>query len=340
MCIKKIISLIFFTTLSFFGFSQSSLYISAGANVLVSGGTTLSVDSFSLKPVAAYTITGANTITRDTLTVPASPTTYIKRVYHFLSNLPAFTGDITFYYQDAELNGLNENLLNLNLYNGSSWTLYAPSARDNVNNFVTTTGLTNVVFNQATFAQVTLLPITLINVRAYRKNTGVQVEWRSEQEVNIDSYDVERSQTGVQFSSVGNIAGRNNTGGSVNYSLFDPAPENGLNYYRIKIIGQSGEIKYSLVVKVNIGKATGGISIYPNPVTGNSVGLQMNNMSAGIYRVSLTNTTGQRLVSKTISHRGGSTAEIFELPGSLSQGIYQLSVTGDGTYITEQVIKK
>lgn len=322
------------------GFSQSSLYISAGASVVVTGGTAFSVDSFSLKPVGAFSITSANSVTRDGVTVPASPTTYINRVYHFLSNLPAFTGDVTFYYRDAELNGLNENLLNLNLYNGTSWTLYPATTRDNVNNFVTTAGLTNVVFNEATLAQVTLVPVTLTNVRAYQKKAGVQVEWRSEQEVNIDSYEAERSQTGIQFTSVGKITAGNNTGGSINYSLFDPAPERGLNYYRIKIIGQSGEIKYSLAVKVNIGKATGGISIYPNPVTYNSVGLQINNMPAGIYIVSLTNTMGQRLAAKTITHSGGSATEILELPKALTQGIYQLSVTGSGMHITEQVIKR
>ena len=338
--IKKILISVFFSAISVPGFSQSSLYISAGTNVVVSGGTALVVDGFSLKPTADYTITGLNSATRDAVTVPASPTPYINRVYRFLSNLPSFSGDITFNYLDAELNGLSENLLNLNLYNGSSWTLYAPSARDNVNNFVTTTGLTNIVFNQATLAQIALVPVTITNVKAYQKNAGVQVEWRSEQEVNIDSYDAERSQTGVQFTSIGKITARNNTGGGVNYSLFDPSPESGLNYYRIKIIGQSGEIKYSLVVKVNIGKATGGISIYPNPVIGNSVGLQMNNMPAGIYIVSLTNTMGQRLAAKTISHSGGSAAEILELPKALTQGIYQLSVRGGGMYITEQVIKR
>ena len=338
--IKLIIFNLFFLTLTGQVFSQSSLYISTGANVVVSGGTALVVDGFSLKPTANYTITGLNSVTRDAVTVPASPTTYIQRVYHFLSNLPAFTGEITHYYLDAELNGLNENMLNLNLYNGTSWTLYAPSARDNVNNFITTTGLTNVVFNQATLAQVQLVPITLTNLRAYQKNFGVQVEWRSEQEVNIDSYEAERSQTGVEFKSIGKIAVKTNTGGNANYMLFDPTPESGINYYRIKIIGQSGEVKYSAVMKVNIGKANAGISIYPNPITGKIIGLQMNNMHAGFYIVSLTNAVGQRLMNKTISHSGGSAVETLELPRVLTQGIYQLSVTGGGMHITEKVIKR
>ena len=337
---KKIILSVVISAISVSSFSQSSLYISSGASVVVSSGTALTVDSFSLKPTANYTITGLNSVTRDAVTVPASPTTYIKRVYHFLSNLPAFTGDITLYYQDAELNGLNENLLNLNLYNGSSWTLYPASARDNVNNFVSTTGLTNVVFNQATLAEVTLLPVTLTNVKAYEKNKGVQVEWRSEQELNIESYEVERSPTGVQFASIGKITARNNNGGTVNYLMFDAAPESGLNYYRIKIIGQSGDIKYSMVMKVNIGKATGNISIYPNPVTGNNVGLQINNMPAGMYTVSLANAVGQRIAIKTINHSGGSAAELLQLPKNITSGLYQIKITGNGLQMVEQFIKR
>ena len=337
---KKLTLSVVIYAISFSCFSQSSLYISSGANVVVSSGTELVVDSFSLKPTANYTITGLNSVTRDAVTVPASPTTYIKRVYHFLSNLPAFTGDITLYYQDAELNGLNENLLNLNLYNGSSWTLYPASARDNVNNFVSTTGLTNVVFNQATLAEVILLPVTLTNVKAFEKNKGVQIEWRSEQELNIESYEVERSQTGVQFGSIGKITARNNNGGSVDYSIFDAANQSGLNYYRIKIIGKSGDIKYSMVMKVNIGKATGSISIYPNPVTGNNVALQINNMPAGMYTVSLANAVGQRMAIKTINHSGGSAAELLQLPKTITSGVYQIKITGNGIQVVEQFIKR
>ena len=337
---KRIILSIIIFALSICCFAQSSLYISSGASLVVSGGTALVVDSFALKPTANYTITGLNSVTRDALTVPASPTTYIKRVYHFLSTLPAFSGDIIHYYQDAELNGLNENLLNLNLYDGASWTLYPASARDNVNNFISITGLTNVVFDQATLAEIRLLPVTLTNVKAFEKNKGVQVEWRSENELNIESYEVERSQTGVQFASIGKITARNNNGGTVNYLMFDAAPESGLNYYRIKIIGKSRDIKYSMIMKVYIGKATGSISIYPNPVTGNNVGLQINNMPAGMYSVSLANGIGQHIAIKTINHSGGSAVELLQLPKTITSGVYQLEITGNGLQMVEQFINR
>lgn len=230
-------------------------------------------------------------------------------------------------------------MLNLNLYDGTGWTLYTAASRDNVNNFVNT-GVSNVIFNQATLAEVQLVPVTLTNLKAYQKNKGVQVEWRAEQELNIDSYEAERSQTGNLFKIIGKVTARDNNGGTVNYDLFDPAPESGVNFYRIKIINKSGEVKYSAVVKVNIGAATGTISVYPNPVTGNSIALQLSNMPGGRYTLILTNAAGQRIAAKAITHSGGSAAEMLELPQSIAPGVYQLSVTGGERHISVQVIKR
>jgi hypothetical protein len=336
---KKIIIPVLLTVLSITCFSQSSLYISAGANVVVSGGTALVVDGFSIKPTAVYTIPGANSVTRGSVTVVPTPGAHINRVYHFLSNVPAFTGEVTHYYTDGELNGLTENVLTLTVYNGTAWTLYPAATRDNVNNFVTTSGLTNLVFNEATLADAQALPVTLTNIRAYQKNAGVQVDWRAEQELNIDRYEAERSYPGTQFTSIGSISSRNNNNATVNYGVFDPAPGIGVNLYRIKIINQSGEIKYSSIVKINMGAAAGSMSIYPNPVTGNNIGVQMNSMTAGIYTVRITNKIGQIIFSKIISHPGGSATEMVELPKSLTRGIYQLRVTGGGAGLSEQVIR-
>ncbi len=103
------------------GYAQSSLYVSSGANFYITNGTYVYIDGFVVKPSADYNITGENSVTRDATATPPPPTTYIQRVYLFLQILPAYSGDITIYYQDAELNGLNENTLNLNVYNGTAW---------------------------------------------------------------------------------------------------------------------------------------------------------------------------------------------------------------------------
>lgn len=337
---KKFIISALFTAAGLACFSQSSLYISTGANVVVTPGASLVVDSFAIKPSAAYTIPGANSVTRDAVTTTPTPTAHINRVYHFLNLLPAFTGEITHYYRDAELNGISENLLNLSLYNGTAWIMYPPSAQDNVNNFVRTSGLTNVVFNEATLSQGQVVPVTLTNVKAYQKNSGVQVEWRAEQEINIEKYEVERSQNGRQFSSIGTIAAKGNSGGVTDYSLYDAKPNSGINYYRLKITDNDGQVKYSSVLKVNIASGSGYITVYPNPATGNSIGLQINNLPKGIYTISVTNKAGQLIANKILNHLGGSATESVEFSKAIAAGVYHVRIMGESVNVTEEVIKR
>jgi hypothetical protein len=40
-----------------------------------------------------------------------------------------------------------------------------------------------------------------------------------------------------------------------------------VNYYRIKMLGSGGEVKYSSIVKVQLNQKGETIGIYPNPVT-------------------------------------------------------------------------
>ena len=182
------------------------------------------------------------------------------------------------------------------------------------------------------------LPVTLTDVKAYQKNAGVQIEWSTQQEINIDRYEIEKSQNGRQFVKLESVAANGNSNRVLNYKLFDPNPYKGLSFYRIKII-EAGRVTYSKVLKVNI---TNGpvnmVTIYPNPINGNSIALQMN-LQPGSYIISLTNYLGQQLATKQIGHAGGSATETIEPSKALSAGVYQLQISGDGINIIRQVIK-
>jgi hypothetical protein len=183
------------------------------------------------------------------------------------------------------------------------------------------------------------LPVTLTNVKAYQKNAGVQVEWIAQQESNIERYEVERSPNGQQFSKLGTVQA-NGSSIVINYTLFDPNPFSGANFYRIKIIDKSGQLTYSHVLRVNISNGSENmITVYPNPVNGNTIVLQLNNLQKGSYTITLTNKLGQQIVTKGIKHAGGSATETIEPSKVLAAGVYQLTLTGGGINITRQVIK-
>lgn len=184
-----------------------------------------------------------------------------------------------------------------------------------------------------------VLPVTIFNVKGYQKNAGVQVEWATQQENNTEKYELEVSHNGLQFTSLGGVQARGNTNIVTNYNLFDPNPNSGANFYRIKIIDKSGKETYSQVIRINIsGSNKNYITIYPNPVIGSTIALQLN-LKKGNYIISLTNKLGEQIITKTIDHAGGAATENIELSKALAAGVYQLMITGEGTKIVNQVIK-
>jgi hypothetical protein len=190
------------------------------------------------------------------------------------------------------------------------------------------------------FGPQTPLAVDLITIRANKVNNGVQVDWTSRTETDMDHYEVERSANGINFAMKSTVVAIGNSNGAVNYSWFDASPQMGNNFYRIKGFDQAGNFKYSTVVKVLFGKDAPGIVVYPNPIVGNSFTLDMNNLDKGMYNISLINKLGQEVFSQAVMHDGGSVMKTITMRQTIPQGTYQLVLKGEnGMKLTQQVIK-
>jgi hypothetical protein len=139
--------------LTFSGYSQNGLSVSSGTSLSVLPGTFFSVDSLVLVPSAKFIINGANKETRTPGTIHPLANAYISRVFHFAATLTAYNGKITIYYRDAELKGIPEANLTLNVHDGSNWKAYTSNiTRNGTENFVSTSGLNNISLNELTLA--------------------------------------------------------------------------------------------------------------------------------------------------------------------------------------------
>lgn len=182
------------------------------------------------------------------------------------------------------------------------------------------------------------VPVILTGMKAYQKSTGVQIEWTAQEEINIDSYEVERSQNGQQFSKLGTVAARG-LSTATTYTFLDAAPFRGPNFYRIKLV-EAGRINFSRIVKVSVGSnELNSASIYPNPVYNNSIGLLVN-LPKGNYQISVLNKMGQSIAIKSLVHGGGSATETIDVSMPFPAGVYQLRLSGEGINITRPLIKK
>jgi hypothetical protein len=188
------------------------------------------------------------------------------------------------------------------------------------------------------FKVMAALPVKLTGVKAYQKNKGVQVEWSAESESNIDHYEVERSIDAVHFEAIGSATAKNNPGVKASYRIFDQAPIAGDNFYRIKTIEKSGEIKYSEVVKVPMSKTTNSITVFPNPISGKVINVVFSNLAKGNYNVSLITTSGQKIYGGVIEHAGGTANHPIVVDQPLSKGVYQLQITGSDTITSLSVL--
>ena len=183
------------------------------------------------------------------------------------------------------------------------------------------------------------LPVTFNDVKAFAKGTGVQIEWSNLTEKDLVNYYVERSANGIDFAPISTIAPRSNNNDKESYSNFDATPFNGANFYRIKTVEQDGKINYSKLLKVDISKSTKGIVLYPNPVSGSDLSVNLT-APKGQYKMIIVNNAGQQVFAKQLVLAGGNISQAIELPAALKSGVYNLVVTGDNYRETKTFIKQ
>lgn len=179
------------------------------------------------------------------------------------------------------------------------------------------------------------IPVTLTSIKAYQYNSGINVEWTFAQEIDMDSYEIEKSVTGANFSKAGTVVSSGNHSSVFTYNWFDGNPNDGANFFRIKMFDKNGQVTHSQIVKVVIGRGAS-ISIYPNPVTNNSFALQFNDEPKGSYNIRIMNSTGQLIYKAAMNHIGGSATQTIQLPMLLSKGMYNLEVVNPDSKISVQ----
>jgi hypothetical protein len=182
-----------------------------------------------------------------------------------------------------------------------------------------------------------VLPVTIINFKAYQKGSGVEIDWSALNEINFDHYEVQRSTDGVSFTTFARVNAANK-GNISNYSETDPSPVNGNNYYRVKAIDNDGSVRYTAIARINIccNKAT--VTIYPNPVLNKIFNVQLSNMPAGNYKVIMYNSIGQQVILKTLTHIGGSVTQSFKLSSTITAGSYFVRVFNESTNVVVTLI--
>ncbi|UAY51961.1 beta strand repeat-containing protein [Ferruginibacter albus] len=254
-------------------------------------------------------------------------------IFFALSNLKQQTYQLEFNPTGFNMAGLTASLQDI--YLGTS-TAISVSAKSTVS-FIVTNNPASAASNRLriVFDNVSSpVPVTFVNVSAAKKDAAVQVMWNVAAQTGVKQYVVETSVNGVDFTQAAVVTAKTNSNGTISYNWTDVAPQSGNNFYRIKSVELSGEVKYSDIVKVDVSGITPDIQAYY--ATGGQIGLKMINQPAGKYGFKLMTITGQELFKTTLSHAGGTVTQSINVP-SLAKGVYQLEVAAPGKIYSQKI---
>jgi hypothetical protein len=144
----------------------------------------------------------------------------------------------------------------------------------------------------------TILPVTFGNINVANNNGVRIISWNTLVEINIESYEVERSVDGISFISIGKVAAKGN---KADYQFDDNYNFNSKTlYYRIKANNNNGSIEYSTVKNIYF-NADNKIKII-NP-SYNGITIFCSNSFSG--SIIVTNNLGKTMAVKTVVNYNG-----------------------------------
>ena len=181
-----------------------------------------------------------------------------------------------------------------------------------------------------------LLPVELIDFTGRKINEGVQLQWSTATEIDNDFFTLERSRDGRVFETISIIQGAGTTSQVSDYSYLDKAPFSGINYYRLWQTDFDGgrENLGTVVVEYEFDEE---ISIFPNPVYGNTLYINYTADELAAIQLNLRDITGKNVWSTQDMVEKGSQTIPLIIP-SVASGIYFLEVLHAGRSVQHKVL--
>jgi hypothetical protein len=176
-------------------------------------------------------------------------------------------------------------------------------------------------------------PVQLIFFGAEPTTQGVKLSWSTASELNVDSYIAEKSIDGRSFSEITTVPGHGTATERNDYTAFDTRPSLGKNYYRLTEVDLDGTRHTFRVVEVDY---TGGkgMTLYPNPISGGQITLELNFVPESDVLVSIVDLRG-KVLTEFVFRESTTT-----VPLQLAGGIYVMTVrSGDFRSVNRVAVK-
>jgi Concanavalin A-like lectin/glucanases superfamily/Secretion system C-terminal sorting domain len=184
------------------------------------------------------------------------------------------------------------------------------------------------------------LPLKLKSFDGRIVSNSAELNWKTADEMNVHSFDIERSTDGINYAAVGNVAAYN-TPGDHQYKFSD-SKINSLGapviYYRLKQKDIDDRFTYSGIVALSVDLSKNIVMFYPNPVV-DDANLTITVNKKQHVQARIIDNTGRLIKSFVWSISAGSTSMPIDTRG-LAKGIYRLELKGESINETRQFVKQ
>jgi hypothetical protein len=179
-----------------------------------------------------------------------------------------------------------------------------------------------------------LLPVELTSFQGRPKVNTIDLQWVTASETNNDYFAVEKSTNGIDFKEMTEIDGRGTTTLESYYNWVDQLPNNGLNYYRLLQVDFNGDKSYSNIIVIEFEIDRSSIQVYPNP-TNKELNINLPENWEGETSIVVYDFYG-KLISSFTSTSGSLTFPVDNIPA----GMYRLSATNKNRILNTSFVKK
>jgi Ig-like domain CHU_C associated/Secretion system C-terminal sorting domain len=184
-----------------------------------------------------------------------------------------------------------------------------------------------------------VLPVQFLGFTGTVQSNLVPLSWSIITPKEIDHFEIERSTDNINYTKAGvnNQAVKLNESQGFGYTDNITGISNEILYYRLKVVGKNGEVKYSNILVLRRTKSNTTVAIMPNPAS--------SYLSIRIYAerdadmdVRIIDNIGRTvLVKRQKVLKGNNTVQLNGLD-KFSNGFYSLQLVNNNELITEKLI--
>ncbi len=184
-----------------------------------------------------------------------------------------------------------------------------------------------------------VLPVQFLNFSGVLQDNTVPLNWTIITPEAIDHFDIERSTDNTTYTRVGTNSDPVTLNQEQQFRFTDQL--NGVSaeiiYYRLKVVGRNGAIKYSNVLVLRRGRNNATVAIMPNPAN-DQVTIRVYAEKDAFMEIRLIDNIGRTVLQqKQQVQRGTNTIQLNGID-RFSAGFYSLQLVNNGQLITEKLV--